>query len=145
MTGTKKITQRPWFWITTIICGTLVLLSGLFTVLVIFFSALDLFEESATPVSSVSEEVIHEQSSYGEGMYKVGTEIPAGEYKLYAVKAFDEDYGYYEVTATSSGRDEDIIAHRGFDTFIYITVEDGQYLNIYDCYAVPVDPVVDVT
>ena len=70
---------------------------------------------------------------YGEGMYKVGTDIPAGEYRLTATS----DSGYWEVTA-SSAADADIIGNDNFGGSTYVTVSEGQYLKLNRCYAEPV-------
>ena len=61
------------------------------------------------------------------GMFKVGTHIEAGEYKL---QATGDDYGYYEVNSASNGAFDDIVANDNFTGTTYITVEDGQYLTL---------------
>lgn len=60
-------------------------------------------------------------------MLKVGTHIPAGEYKLQA----DEDNGYYAVYNDS--RHQDIVTNEYFENSTYITVKDGQYLKFSSC------------
>lgn len=62
---------------------------------------------------------------YSEGMYRVGTDIPAGEYKVTSTSDFG---GYLEVNADSSG--DSIIHNDNFDTSVYVTVEEGQYFMV---------------
>lgn len=59
----------------------------------------------------------------GEGMYKVGRDIKAGEYKLNAVKD-----GYYEITNDSEHTS--IVDNEIFTGDKYVTVKDGQYLTL---------------
>lgn len=62
----------------------------------------------------------------GSGEYKVGTDIPAGEYYVKC----DSYNLYVEVSSTSSGEIEDIIYNLNTKGGVYITVEDGEYLKI---------------
>lgn len=62
---------------------------------------------------------------YPEGMYLVGKDIPAGEYKVSSLGG-----GYYEVSANSSGTLDAIITNENFDSDVYLTVSDGQYLKL---------------
>lgn len=61
------------------------------------------------------------------GMYKVGAELPAGEYVIQP----RSEAAYYEVSADSSGSLESIITN---DTFsggtVFVTVKNGQYLTV---------------
>lgn len=59
------------------------------------------------------------------GMYKIGTDIPAGEYLI-----FSSGTSYYQVTKDSTGSLESIISNDNFSGTRYITVSDGQYLEI---------------
>lgn len=74
---------------------------------------------------------LEKPKEYEAGMYKVGKDIPAGEYKLFA-----SGMSYFEVTKDSSGNFNSIISNGMFENFTYITVEDGQYIKIQDAYAV---------
>ena len=84
------------------------------------------------------------QDAYGEGMYKIGTDIPAGEYVLLPASEYS---AYYEVNSSSSGELDDIIDNDNFDGRRYLTVEDGPYLSIERCMMVPLDkaPAVDTS
>lgn len=62
---------------------------------------------------------------YGEGQYLVGRDIPAGEYNATSISKYG---GYYGATSDANGRD--IIANDNFDTNTYLTVSDGQYLEV---------------
>lgn len=71
---------------------------------------------------------------YGDGMYKVGFDIPAGEYKIYV----DEDSlmgtGYCEVSTGCGHTIGDIISNDNFEGSKYLTVKDGQYLTLTGAY-----------
>ena len=60
-----------------------------------------------------------------EGMYKVGVDLPAGEYKVAA-----DGMGYMEVSGSSSHNIDNILSNDNFEGEKYITVEDGQYLKL---------------
>ena len=62
-----------------------------------------------------------------QGQFKVGIDIPAGEYKIIA-----EDNGYFEI-ATGTRRDTGKIIKNQFvptASSLYATVENGQYLRL---------------
>jgi len=60
-----------------------------------------------------------------EGMYLVGKDFPAGEYKVEA-----EGSGYYETDKDSLHGLNSIIANDNFDGTRYVTVKAGQYLKL---------------
>lgn len=62
-----------------------------------------------------------------EGMYKIGTDLPAGEYILLSKSALP---AYFQVSSDSSGSLESIISNDNFNGSRYITVSDGQYLEL---------------
>lgn len=95
-------------------------------------------EVPAAPAEPATEAV--QSVSYKEGMYKVGTDIPAGEYCLYADP---DDSGYYSVNADSNG--DTIIGNHIFDYNAFVTVSDGQYFKISDAIAVPVSLIDGIT
>ena len=64
-------------------------------------------------------------SYYGEGMYRVGKDIPAGEYY---VENNSEYSGYYAVTSDANGNH--ILENDNFKTHTFITLEDGQYIEL---------------
>ena len=61
-------------------------------------------------------------------MYKVGTHLPAGEYMLEAVG----DYGGY-YCVYSDNRQDDIYENENFDDTTWVTVRNGQYLELSRC------------
>lgn len=61
-------------------------------------------------------------------MYKIGTNLKAGEYKLEATSEYG---GYYCVY--SSSRHDDIISNDNFDNNTYVNVSDGEYLLLSRC------------
>jgi hypothetical protein len=80
-------------------------------------------------------------STYKSGMYKVGTDISAGEYIVFADNAIS---GYVEVSSSSSGKIEDIIANENMSYNTIITIKDGNYLTLSGAYAVPFDEVTEL-
>lgn len=89
-------------------------------------------EGSPTPVQTIDEGGIK------SGMYKVGQDIPAGEYKLYSTEKSITGLSYFEIAKDSSNTFESIIANDNFYSFTYVTVKDGQYFKFTDARAVPV-------
>lgn len=65
----------------------------------------------------------------GEGMFLVGKHIKAGEYQLQATNA----RGYYKVYSESTHTSDKRIINDNFTGTKYITVENGQYLQLYGC------------
>ena len=75
--------------------------------------------------------VTNDDGSFSDGMYRVGIDIPAGEYKL------TSDNGGYYCVYPNSVPPFDIVDNDLFDTNTYVTVKDGQYLLLSRCTAVP--------
>lgn len=73
---------------------------------------------------------------YQEGVYKVGKDLPAGEYLLIS---YDDQYVGGYMCVSSDSNQNDIIHNELFLTFHYITVENGQYLELTRCGAVSVE------
>lgn len=69
---------------------------------------------------------------FGNGMYKIGLEIPAGEYTIVS----NSSNAYYEVRNDSLGDVDGIVTNDFFSGNRYITVEEGQYLILKDCYLI---------
>lgn len=59
------------------------------------------------------------------GQYKVGHDIPAGEYLV-----ITNDSCYVEIASNSLGTLDSIISNDNISTFTYITVCDGEYLTV---------------
>lgn len=79
------------------------------------------------PVAEISPQE-PKDGKYPEGMYKVGYDIAAGEYKISAKPG---QMAYVEV-CTNSGSDHfsNIVSNDNFEGDSYITVSNGQYLKI---------------
>ena len=59
-------------------------------------------------------------------MYKVGKDIPAGEYKVKLTGGM----GYTEVTTSSRHQLDNIVSNDNLQADSYITIKDGQYLKM---------------
>lgn len=70
---------------------------------------------------------VDDEGYYSEGMYRVGIDIEAGEYK---VEAINGSSCYIEVSTDSTGTLDSVVTNDNFDTSMYITVSDGQYLTV---------------
>lgn len=75
------------------------------------------------------------ENKYPASQYKVGTDIPAGEYIIFA----DADHGYFALTADGNGRD--IITNENFSYNSIIQADLGEYLTLKSCFAVPISDV----
>lgn len=73
-------------------------------------------------------------ATYGPGTLKVGTDIPAGEYKITSTRSSGE--GYWAIL-DSSGTNANILANDAFTGSSYATVEDGQYFELKGAVATP--------
>ncbi len=72
-----------------------------------------------------------------EGMYKIGTDLPAGEYMLFA----DDDMAY--LCVSSDANQADIIYNSIFENNLIATFCDGEYVELSDCFAAPMEAVPD--
>lgn len=85
---------------------------------------------SPTPTYNLTE--------YPSGQYKVGVDIPAGEYMVIALS----DSGYFCVSSDANG--DDIIQNDIFSTTSIITIDDGRYFELSGASAVPFDEFPDI-
>jgi len=67
---------------------------------------------------------------YADGMYKVGEDIPAGEYQIILDSSIG--MGYYEVASDSTHQLGSIVTNENVQADTYLTVSDGQYLKLQD-------------
>lgn len=81
------------------------------------------FEFSSAKAALSSE--IEPIAERGPGMYRVGIDIPAGEYKIKP-----DGFGYMAVLSKTDGNISSIVSNDNFETEKYITVQDGQYLQL---------------
>ena len=99
--------------------------------------------ETEPPVEETPEatpEPEPEITTYKASTYKIGSDMPAGEYVLFC----DSLMGYLEISSDSSGKLESIIANDNFYYNSIVTVSEGQYFKISGCYAVPIDEAKDL-
>jgi flagellar hook assembly protein FlgD len=70
---------------------------------------------------------------YTEGKYKVGTDIPEGEYVIFA----KDSSGYFSLSVDSN--ENEIITNDNFDYNTIIFVKKGEYLKLSRAYAIPLE------
>lgn len=89
------------------------------------------FELKSSKMLPVGEAPVQapQNGKYSEGMYKVGRDIKAGEYKVVA----EGTSAYYEVASNSNGDIESIVANDNFEGEKYITIKEGQYIKLNGC------------
>ena len=66
------------------------------------------------------------------GIYKVGKDIPAGEYNIQLLNGATT--GYYEVNSSPIGSNSDIITNDNITSNAYVTISDGQYIKLSNCF-----------
>lgn len=85
-------------------------------------------------VSSSGQKInINADGTFSDGMYRVGIDIPAGEYRLTSTTSYSAYYCIYN----SSVVPFEIQNNDNFKGSTYVTVSDGQYLVIKRCTASP--------
>lgn len=122
----KKITnylyKRGYFWI----MGTIIL--GL--ILSPIYTRMNAEKENLnTNINNTSQ---IESDYISPGMYKIGTDLPSGEYIIIGS-------GYGELTQDSTGDVGSIITNDNYINSWYITAEDGEYLTFQDGKGYPVE------
>lgn len=101
--------------------------------------SLDAIKKSEEAAKARGERTWEEmESSYSSGQYKVGTDIPAGEYILFA----GGETGYFCVSSDSNA--DNILLNDNFEYNSIITVQDGEYLELTRCYAVGMSDNLDI-
>lgn len=71
-------------------------------------------------------------TTYKEGMYKIGTDLAAGDYYVKATST-----GYFQISSDSTGALTSIIANDNFSGNAIVTVTDGQYLEVKRAVIIP--------
>ena len=89
------------------------------------------FKDSAMYPVAKAPTLSAENNRYTEGMYKVGRDIAAGEYKLIPE---DDTGAYVEVDKDSKGELGSIVSNDNFTTEKYITIKDNQYIKLVGCH-----------
>lgn len=85
--------------------------------------------------SSITNKDNEYETVYKASTYKVGTDIPSGDYIIFA----NEGRGYFSINADSYG--DSIIENENFNYNVIIRIEDGQYLELSRSYAVPYEDI----
>lgn len=75
-----------------------------------------------------------EEIAYKNGTYKVGTDMPSGEYLV-----IPKGMGYVEVSKDSKGTLESILYNDAVSGNTYISIEDGEYVKLQSCIAYPIE------
>lgn len=73
-----------------------------------------------------------ENGKYGSGTYRVGIDIPAGEYN--AISDGSRSLAYYAILSDVTGGLDSIVSNDNFENNAYVTVSDGQYLELNGAY-----------
>jgi len=84
------------------------------------------------------DDLAHFNTKYMSGHYKVGVDIPAGEYYLIV----DGTDGYF--CLASDANNYDTIVSDVFTTTAIITIRDNEFLELNWCYAVPFEDAPEV-
>lgn len=87
---------------------------------------LELKDCTLSPINEVPQ-ITYTQE---DAMFKVGYHLPAGEYKL---QTTTEYFGYYAVLADTRDGVGSVVSNKNFKGQVYITVEDGQYIQLKRC------------
>lgn len=103
----------------------------------------DPFEHSERPRNDEVLERLQldpEKEIYWEGIYEVGIDLPAGEYRLYVVNEERGATGWGEFGVYDNFYQRGV-SQRGnlFYRFGYATVEDGEFFNLNNLLAVPIE------
>lgn len=91
----------------------------------------DLDRATAIPVENAPSFEPDEEGYYSEGQYRIGIDIPAGEYK--AIVSEDNRGGYWARLEGANEVLSNIIANDNFEGSTYIKVKDGEYLRLTAC------------
>lgn len=104
-------------------------------------------QTTASPVISVINPIKTETSVpttvYQPGQYEVGVDIPSGEYALLNLTGeLNPSYRIY--SAKDFSNDDNLIEYCNFMYNVMITLEPGQFLELKDCTASPIDEITSI-
>lgn len=86
-----------------------------------------------TTTAKVTTSATTKANLIDDGTYKVGKDLAAGEYVLYP----NRSSGYFAILENSSGDFDAIISNENFKEPVIVTINDGEYLKLSRCNAVP--------
>lgn len=95
-----------------------------------FFSLDEYIEDNLESINRVG---LREDGTFGQGMYKVGVMIPAGEYRLESTGGL----AYMARLNSSDGTLGAIITSDNFENDTYVTVYNGEYLQVKRAIIIP--------
>lgn len=87
---------------------------------------------SSDVVSGYSSKALMQRTgdgSFADGVYKVGKDIPEGEYQMQA----DDGDGYFEILSNQSGEKNSVLANCLYGNSAYVSVKSGEYLKTERC------------
>lgn len=87
--------------------------------------------------SESNTEQLEEADVIKPGFYKVGTDIPAGEY-LITTENYEYDLAYISDYSDDSKSFESINFNDRFRGCNYVTINEGEYFELNDCSMIPV-------
>ena len=79
---------------------------------------------------------VDEEGPYEAGFYSIGADMPPGIYKL---TADEGQAGFYRISDSIKEEYYSITDNDVFNTFTYILVKEGEYLNLVDASALSLD------
>lgn len=85
-----------------------------------------------------SKEILSPTHPYENSTYKIGADMPSGEYVL-----FTDSSGYFSVSSDSSGNN--ILFNDNFKNNSIVTVKSGEYLELSRCYAERIEDVTSLS
>ena len=100
-----------------------------------FFKLDDTAINSEEDQEKSDEETNANQTVYRASTYKIGTDMPSGEYIVFS----ERNSGYFSINSDSSGNS--ILSNDNFDYNTIVKVNDGEYLELSRAYAIPFDEV----
>lgn len=92
-------------------------------------------EKAALRANKETTEETEDSVSYSNGQYKVGNDMPAGVYYLFATENRNWSSAYYCISADAN--DKNIIHNNLFEENYMVEVFDGEFLTLERCYAIP--------
>ena len=92
---------------------------------------------SKTAEDMLLDAMMGDSTSYDEGAYMVGSDIPAGEYQLWALTSTSSGEGYFCVYPDASR--SEILENENFSNSAVITLSDGQLFELNRATARPFD------
>lgn len=83
----------------------------------------EILESNEKTEEVLEKETVPPYTIYPAGTYKIGVDLPAGEYEVFAAR-------YIKISSDSSGDIDSIIANENETVVNYISVNDGEYLTV---------------